>query len=488
MNGNSKYLIRLLVIDDDESNLELIVSALAQDGLEIIGCADSKEGLTYFRQFRPHIALIDMVLPGNEGLQIMREMVSNDPAVEVILMAANSSTEGAVDAIHRGARDFLNKPLKLPLLRARIGKLIDDARERQKALSLEDELVNTYQFEGMVGRSPLMLDVFTRIRRIAPHYRMVLIEGATGTGKELVARALYLRSPAADKTFAVCNCSAIVETLVESELFGYVRGAFTGAQQDKIGLFEYANGGTVFLDEIGELSLAAQAKLLRVLQDQEIQRVGSPVIRKVNVRIIAATNRDLRALVAENKFRGDLYYRLSTIEIRLPTLTERGEDLRLLQNHFLKQFSAQYNRHFSGITRRAQVALGRYAWPGNVRELGNVLGNACMLAENDVIDVCDLPSRILKNEATLSPVDVHLSLEEIQRRHILRVLDAVGDDKRNAAEVLGIGISTLYAFLAKNKRGENGSGRKRIVALTSEPYLVEAPPARNELRLRARKG
>jgi len=240
----------------------------------------------------------------------------------------------------------------------------------------------------------------------------------------------------------------LVETLFESELFGYVRGAFTGAAQDKIGLFEYAHQGTVFLDEIGDMPLAGQAKLLRVLQNQEVQRVGSPALRKVDVRVIAATNKDLRALVQEHKFREDLYYRLSMTEIPLPRLADRKEDIPLLERYFVEKFSTQYNKPVSGITRRAQALLARYHWPGNVRELENVLGNACMMVEGNVIDAKDLPTHFRSAPEQVFD-DKLLSMEEVQDRHLLRVLEQVGGDKSRAAEVLGIARSTLYNMLTR---------------------------------------
>jgi transcriptional regulator with PAS, ATPase and Fis domain len=249
------------------------------------------------------------------------------------------------------------------LLRDRIGKLVAEAQQRQTALQLDAELLKTHQFEGMIGRSPLMLQVFARIRRVAPHYRTALVTGASGTGKELVAAALHRLSPVSNNRLAVCNCSAIVQTLFETELFGHVRGAFTGAAQDKVGLFGYAHGGTVFLDEIGEIPLEMQSKLLRVLENREIQRVGSPAVTKVDVRVIAATNCNLLELIAEKKFREDLYYRLSIVEIELPRLAERREDLPLLPRFFIDQFAAQYGKPIKGITPRGQLVLARYPWP-----------------------------------------------------------------------------------------------------------------------------
>jgi DNA-binding NtrC family response regulator len=310
-----------------------------------------------------------------------------------------------------------------------------------------------------------MMEVFTRIRRVAPHYRTVLVTGATGTGKELVARALHRHSPVASGQFGVCNCSAIVETLFESELFGHVRGAFTGAGADKIGLFEYANNGTVFLDEIGDMPPATQAKLLRVLQNQEIQRVGSPVVRKVNVRVVAATHRDLRAMTVGKAFREDLYYRLSMIEIKLPRLVDRREDIPLLLKHLLGRFSEQYGRPFRGLTPRAQAILACYSWPGNVRELENVIGSACMLTGREVIDVSDLDERLRRPQSNDAWADEELlSLEDVQRRQVRRVLERVEGNKVRAAEILGISRATLYRLLSDQPTDtESGSSGKRLV-------------------------
>jgi transcriptional regulator with PAS, ATPase and Fis domain len=314
-------------------------------------------------------------------------------------------------------------------------------------------MLKASQFEEMVGHSPLMLEVFARIRRAAPHFRTALVTGATGTGKELVARALHRLSPAASQKLATCNCSAIVETLFESELFGYVKGAFTGAASDKIGLFEYANGGTVFLDEIGDMPLATQSKLLRVLENREFQRVGSPVSRRTDVRVVAATNRDLRDLMSKGQFREDLFYRLSMVEIRLPRLAERKEDLPLLERFFVEQFATQYGRPIRGLTPRAQIVLARYGWPGNVRELENVLGHACMMAESDTIDVRDLPEHL--RGAVAAPEQVEdedlLPLAEVHRRHALRVLERVEGNKAKAAKILGIHRATLYRLIEGDK-------------------------------------
>jgi transcriptional regulator with PAS, ATPase and Fis domain len=267
-----------------------------------------------------------------------------------------------------------------------------------------------------------------------------------------VARAVYRRSPAASGPFVVCNCSAIVETLFESELFGHVRGAFTGAAHDKIGLFEYANNGVLLLDEIGEMPLNVQAKLLRVLQNHEIQRVGSPAVRKISVRVIAATHRNLRAMVAEKTFREDLYYRLSMVDVHLPSLAERKEDLPLLESYFVERFAEQYRKKIRGLTRRAEAQLSCHSWPGNIRELENVLGNACMMVESSDIGVSDLPA-YLRGAARGGQMDEFdsVALDDLQKRHAMQVLDRAGGNKALAAKMLGISRSTLYRLIGSSE-------------------------------------
>jgi DNA-binding NtrC family response regulator len=451
--------LKLLAIDDDAQNLEIIKVALKREGLEIMTAQDPEEGFELFLRTRPKIVLLDLVMPKVSGIELLERIVSVDAGVDVILITAHYSAESAVEAIQKGAADYMTKPIEIEKLRSRISSLLDDAEMRQKTLRLDQELIDAYQFEGMVGRSPLMLEVYAKIRRIAPHFRTVLVTGATGTGKELAAKALHRLSPAARGPFIVCNCSALVENLVESELFGYVRGAFTGATQDKVGMFEHADGGSIFLDEIGELAPAAQAKLLRVLQNRQVQRVGSLTPRNIDVRVIAATHRDLKKMVREGHFREDLYYRLGVVEIPMPVLAKRREDLPLLERYFIQKFSAEYNKPIAGLVRRAQTRLATYPWPGNVRELENVIGNACMMTDANLIDINDLPDR-LRGPLTeeLGGDETFLPLEELQRRHILRVLEGVGGNKARAAEVLGIGRATIYQLLSRMKSEEPKKG------------------------------
>ena len=452
--------LKVLVIDDSLQNLELIREALDQDGVQIIISEDPEVGLELFLEHRPRVVLVDMVMPKVNGLEILERIVAADPGTDVILMTGFYTTESAVEAIQKGACDYLAKPLHIGKLRDRIAGILAEAEKRKQTLRLDQEMVEVYQFEGMVARSPVMLDVFARIRRIAPHYRTVLVNGATGTGKELVAQALHRLSPAKRGALVVCNCSALVETLLESELFGYVRGAFTGANQDRAGLFEEADGGTIFLDEIGELSLAAQAKLLRVLQNRQVQRVGSSTNRPIDVRVVAATHRDLKAMVREGTFREDLYYRLAMVDIALPTLIDRREDLPLLERHFIKKYSLEYNKQISGLTRRAQARMAVYSWPGNVRELENVIGNACMMVDGNLIDIGNLHDNVRLPDPNGDRDNVGnnllLPLDEVERRHVLRVLEAVGGNKAKAAQILGIGRGTVYQILSKMKVLQKG--------------------------------
>jgi len=443
---------KLLAVDDDPQSLLLITDALAEQGLEILTAEDGEAGLELFLQARPKIVLVDFAMPKISGMELLERILSADPAANVILITGHYSTESAIEAIQKGACDYLTKPLDVQRLRDRVANVLVEAEIRRKTLLLDKELLKACQFEGIVSRSPLMLEVFAKMRRVAPHFKTLLVSGATGTGKELVARGVHRLSPSQQDRFVAFNCSGLVENLAETELFGYVRGAFTGAAQDRAGLFESADRGTIFLDEIGELSPGAQAKLLRVLQERQVRRVGSTTSRSIDVRVIAATNRDLRTMVRDGQFREDLYYRLAVVEITLPSLASRREDLPLLERYFVQKFATEYKKPIAGLTRRAQSRMATYPWPGNIRELENVIGNAAMMTEGKFLDVNDLPER-LRGELTDESLtgDALLSLEEVQRRHVLRVLELVGGNKVRAAEILGVGRATIYQLLARMK-------------------------------------
>jgi DNA-binding NtrC family response regulator len=453
--------ISIVILDDNPGSLELLSTALAREGLTIHTASRPSQALALVEQHRPQLVLTDLVMPEMSGLDVLNRIMAIAPATDVLLMTAHYTTETAVQAIRNGAADYLEKPIRLAVLRERVGRLIAEA-ERRLAAGADAE------FEGLIGSSPRMAELFARIRRIAPHYRSALIQGATGTGKDLVARALHERS-AVKGQYVVLNCSAVVETLFESELFGHVRGAFTGADRDKPGLFEAASEGTLFLDEIGDMPLATQAKLLRALQNQEVQRVGSLQIRKVNVRVIAATHRNLRQAVADRLFREDLYYRLAMVEIPVPSLAERKEDLPLLTRHFIARFAQQYGKVIRGLTPRARLLLERHAWPGNVRELENVLGHACMMTETEEIDAADLPSALIgpqspppagapaaapsqtasTPQASTSSVQEDASLAEHERQLVVTALEKVEGNQSQAARALGIGRDALRYKMKK---------------------------------------
>jgi len=468
MTASSDSALRVVAIDDDQQHLKFIATVLSQENVVVSTATDPREGLSLIRKEHPHLVLVDLVMPEMSGMEVLERILEFDPTTEVVLLTGQYSTESAVEAIQKGAADYLTKPVDVERLHQRVESLISEVRKGQRRVELENELIENSQFATMVGHSPAMLEVFHRVRRVAPHFRTVLLTGETGTGKELVAQALHRLSPAASGPFVTCNCSAVVETLAESELFGHVKGAFTGAVQDRIGVFEAADGGTVLLDEVGELSPPSQARLLRVLQNQEIQRVGSPVTRRVDIRVIAATHRDLPSMVKDQRFREDLFYRLSMVQIKLPALAQRKEDLPLLERYFVKRFAQQYDKPVGGIARRAQVLLARHSWPGNVRELENVLGSACMMTEGETIDVGDLPQYIRERQSSeAQPEEPLATLEQVERTHALRVLESVSGNKVRAAELLGVSRAKLYRILGDNDSPEGSAPRPTSLRVRS---------------------
>jgi DNA-binding NtrC family response regulator len=450
--------LRVVVIDDDEQHLKLVASLISQDQVSVLTSLDARAGFDLVRTYHPQLVIVDLVMPGMGGLEILEKIIDFDPATEVVLLTGHYSSESAVEAIQKGACDYLTKPVQSEKLQERIESLLSEIRNRQQCLHLEEALLDKYQFASMVGRSAPMLETIRRIRRVAQHFRTVLITGETGTGKELAARALHDLGPVSRGPFVACNCAALVESLAESELFGHVKGAFTGAVQDRVGVFEAASGGTVLLDEVGELSPGAQAKLLRVLQNQEVQRVGSHAVRRIDVRVVAATHRDLRSMIKESRFREDLFYRLSMVQIKLPSLTERKEDLPLLQQHFVKKFAQQYGKEIRGITRRAQAVLSRHSWPGNIRELENVLGNACMMTDLDAVDILDLPEYLrLKGATEIEPETAVATLHQVEKAHAMKVLESLAGNKVRAAELLGISRAKLYRIIADDQISEDAA-------------------------------
>jgi DNA-binding NtrC family response regulator len=429
--------LSVVVIDNNPSILEDLRRQLSGDRVRVFTAQDPRHGVDIVYRERPQLVVTGLVMSEASGIEVLDRVVEFDPSIDVILMTAHPSAETTVEAIRRGAVDYLPKPVSIDKLRARVERMLDSASQCKRVNS---------SFHGIVGRSAAMSEVYTWIERVAPHYRTVLIGGETGTGKELLARAIHDLSPVRGGNFVTVNCSAVVESLFESELFGHVRGSFTGALQNKPGLFEYADKGTLFLDEIGELSLPNQAKLLRVLQNREVLRVGSLQPHRVDVRIIAATNRDLRAAVHAKKFREDLYYRLAIVEIKTPPLVARPEDVPLLTRHFVERFSAQFGKRVRRLTARAEAALASHSWPGNVRELENAIGHACIMAAGDVIDISDLPLSI-RGPAAVKSLPMGVAdlppLKEQERRLIVAALREAKGNQREAAKHLSIGRDAL---------------------------------------------
>jgi len=446
----------MLLVDDDPLVRDVVRRVASDEGFEVVLCADGEEAIRAIER-RPVFALTDLCMPGVDGLEVLRAIRDGLPSCAMALMSGAATIDDAVEAIKLGATDFLHKPLDFDRLRELLRRVRQDVAARRSLLELEGDMAARLSFCGMIGRSAVMQDTFSLIRRLAPHVRNVLITGETGTGKELAAKAFHTLGPRRDRPFIPVNCSAVVDTLSESELFGHVRGAFTGATDNKAGFFEQADRGTLFLDEIGELPLTLQAKLLRVLESGEIQRVGSVDRRRVDVHIIAATNRDLRTEVAAGKFRTDLLYRLNVIELSLPPLRNRREDIPYLVASFVRTVSERIRKPIGGISTDAERMLVAAHWEGNVRELRNVVERACVLAEGDLITSGDLIGlSVAASTAGGAPM---AAASQGARRHaappradpsktdVMDALQAAGGNKKRAAEQLGIDRRKLYRLL-----------------------------------------
>ncbi|MEE8077315.1 MAG: sigma-54 dependent transcriptional regulator [Candidatus Binatia bacterium] len=441
----------ILVVDDEPPQLELIGGFLKKQGFEVALAESGERALQRFRQESFDLVLTDQRMPNLSGLDLVKAVRAVNPETAVIIMTAYGSIETAVDAIKAGATDYLTKPLNLDDLLHRIEKV----REHQRLLSenrdLREELRERHRIEGIIGESGRMLEVFSLVRRVASSEATVLIRGESGTGKELIAKAIHYASPRASGPLVKVNCAALPETLLESELFGHVKGAFTGALANRKGRFEVASGGTIFLDEIGDLPAHLQAKLLRVLQEREFERVGSSQPIPVDVRILAATHRDLEGLLKSGQFRDDFYYRLNVVTIVLPPLRERRQDLPLLMDHMLRVFAEKNGKKIQGFTPEAREALLRYDYPGNIRELENIIERASVITRNDVIGRADLPISIQEPEAenNSNNTDLSVVVERLERRLIKEALARSGGVQTRAAEYLGITERNLRYKLKK---------------------------------------
>ena len=446
---------RLLFVDDDENLLPVIQRFAEHLGFEVEYRSNGREALACLPTLKPDVAIVDFQMPDLNGIDVLKAVRAADPGCQVILMTGYANVDTAIEAVKAGALDYLSKPFDPDRLRSLLVGVLESRQDREHLLQADAEMAERIDFHGMIGRGPEMQDLFAAIRRLAPHVRTVLITGETGTGKELVARALHLEGRRRARRFVTVNCSAVVETLFESELFGHVRGSFTGATDNKVGLFEHAEGGTLFLDEIGDLPRLLQPKLLRAVELGEIQRVGSLETRAVDVSVIAATNRDLRVEVAAGRFRDDLFYRLSTIEIRLPALRERREDIPLLAASFIREFAQRFDRSISGLTQGAERLLQQANWPGNIRELRSVLERAALHTSGGMLTERELTAA-LAGRAGQPRADTVAEtgpdpdlLSTAQRDQIRRVLQEADGNKAAAAKLLGISRRSLYRWLER---------------------------------------
>jgi DNA-binding NtrC family response regulator len=437
----------VLIVSQDLAQRSLIEKILRDLPVILHAASSAEAGMRWVQKRRPQMVVIDVPQAADKAMQLVSQISTFDRGTEMVLLAREYSPDWAITAVEIGAADIMAGPISSDRLKKRVTESIAAAERKRRIGELDAELLSSFRFQGMVGRSPRLLELFNKIVRVAPHFGTVLISGASGTGKELVAEALHSLSPARDERFVICNCAALPESLAESQLFGFQRGAFTGALADSVGFFEQANNGTIFLDEIGEMPLNMQAKLLRVLQTHEIQRLGSSDNKRLNIRVVAASNRDLHSEVVQRRFREDLYYRLSAVHLQLPSLTERMEDLPLLQRHFVQKFAEKYGKPIAGITRRAQDLLAQHRWPGNIRELENVIASACLMCEGTVLDVPDFPASFQIKQPTREDSAL-VPLKDAQKKYALQVLQAVNGNKARAAEILKISRSTLYSILA----------------------------------------
>jgi two-component system, NtrC family, response regulator AtoC len=452
----------ILVADDDEVSCHVVAEILEAEGFRVEQVTSGDAALSSLREEDRDLLIIDVRMPGKSGLEVTRIVHERYPSLPIIVMTAFGSIETAVEAIHEGAFDFISKPMNFEELKKTVSRALGQRRLQQRAqVSDVRDGEDRQRLGKIIGKSPAMLEVYKTVARVASTKSTVLILGESGTGKELIARAIHQHSPRANRSFVAVDCGALTETILESELFGHVRGAFTGALADKKGVFEEAQGGTCFLDEIGGISANMQARLLRVLQEHEIRRVGGKDWSKVDVRVVAATNHDLVEAVSRGEFRQDLYYRLDVVSVRLPPLRDRVEDIPLLAHHFLQHYSQESGKRITAISEKVLELLCAYSWPGNIRELENAIEQAVALSYQSVLTPDDL-SPSIRDHAIAKPFKNDLddgqftfddtpSLEEIKKRYVLHVLRQTDGNISRGAKILNIDRRSLYRMLVRYK-------------------------------------
>jgi two-component system, NtrC family, response regulator HydG len=435
---------RILVVDDDPEVVRLLEQDLTTSGFTVLPAYSGAAGLRVLREALVDVVVTDLRMPDADGLEIVRAAAESQPDAKVIIITAFATITSAIDAVKQGAFDYVSKPFEIEELVLALERALEDSRLRQENRALRGEVGRRYGLEKLIGASPAMQDVIELIQGAARADLNVLVDGESGTGKELVAKAIHYSGPRRRGPFVALNCAAIPETLLESELFGHVRGAFTGAATSRKGLIEEAHGGTLFLDEISEMSVSLQAKLLRVLEDREVRPLGSNRGTLVEFRAIASTNRDPRAQVAAGALRADLYYRLNIVGVRLPPLRERAGDIPRLARHFIQEFAAQQQRTIRGLTPEAMTLVEAYPWPGNVRELENAIERAVAFARAELITPADLPPAVREEGHIIEAAVAHRwSLRELGDRYIERVLTEVAGDRLRAAQILQVHPRTL---------------------------------------------
>lgn len=449
---------RVLIIDDDRSMCEMLEADLRMRDFECVWTTVPRDALQMLHDSAFHVVLTDLQMPGMNGTELCERVVANRPDVPVVVMTAFGSLETAVAAMRAGAYDFVTKPIELDLLALALQRAVRHHTLQERVKTLSQEVASLKRFDEILGTSPPMQELYDQLSRIADAEASVLITGESGTGKELVARAIHRQSRRKERPFVAVNCAALPDTLLESELFGHAKGAFTDARAARKGLILEADSGTLFLDEIGDFPLATQAKLLRALEEQRLRPVGGDREVPFDVRILSATNRDLETAVEEGRFREDLFFRINVIQVDVPPLRARGADILLLAQHYVHVFAGRSGKKVTGISDVVAKKLMGYAWPGNVRELRNVIERAVALTRYETLAVDDLPEKIRDYQSSQMVIGGNdpselVPLEEVERRYILHVLNALGDNKTNAARVLGLDRKTLYRKLREFEGG-----------------------------------